>query len=75
MSTKKRGTEEQDIREEEEDVWGSVASRRSTAGTGVVTSVHSGAVPFHRLPSMQARGAGLVRMWSSGHRKVASVPS
>ena len=46
MSTKKRGTEEQDIREEEEDVWGSVASRRSTAenivgneakSTGVVT--------------------------------------
>ena len=46
MSTKKRGTEEQDIREEEEDVCGSVASRRSTAenivgneakSTGVVT--------------------------------------
>ena len=47
MSTKKRGTEEQDIWEEEAvDVCGSVASRRSTAenivgneakSTGVVT--------------------------------------
>ena len=53
MSTKKRGTEEQDIREEEEDVWGSVASRRSTAenivgneakSTGVVTFTVS---PYH----------------------------
>jgi len=76
MSTKKRVAEEQDImEEEEEDVCGSVASRRSTAGTGVVTSVHSGAVPFHRFPSMHARGSRLVRIWSRGHRKVATVPS
>jgi len=77
MSTKKKGTEEKENMEEEEEenVWASFASRRSTAGTGVVTSVHSGAVPFHRFPSMQASGAGLVRIWSRGHWKVAMVPS
>ena len=36
-------------------------SRWCPPGTGVVTSVHSGVVPFHRLPSMQPRGAGLGR--------------
>ena len=33
MITKKRGTEEKEtMEEEEENVWGSLASRRSTAG-------------------------------------------
>jgi len=76
MTKNRRADEkEEDIMMEEEDVWGSLASRRSTAGTGVVTSVHSGAVPFHRFPSMQASGIGLVSTWSRGHWKVAIVPS